>query len=69
LKARRSGRGITATRGRTSRTAAAGTSPTRADREQNQAIREWAKSKGLEVSERGRIPANITEQYQKEAGR
>lgn len=28
-------------------------------------IREWARSKGLEVSERGRIPAAITEQYEK----
>jgi hypothetical protein len=34
-----------------------------ADREQNQAIREWAKKKGLKVSERGRIPAEIAEQY------
>jgi len=34
-----------------------------ADREQNQAIREWAKKKGLKVSERGRIPADIVEQY------
>jgi len=34
-----------------------------ADREQNQAIREWAKKKGLKVSERGRIPATIVEQY------
>jgi len=34
-----------------------------ADREQNQAIREWAKAKGLNVSERGRIPAEIVEKY------
>ena len=27
------------------------------------AIREWAKSQGLEVSERGRIPRVIVEQY------
>lgn len=27
------------------------------------AIREWARSQGLEVSERGRIPNSITEQY------
>jgi hypothetical protein len=44
-------------RGRTSGGAAT------ADREQNQAIREWAKKKGLKVSERGRIPADIVEQY------
>ena len=34
-----------------------------ADREQNQAIREWAKKQGLKVSERGRIPAEIVEKY------
>lgn len=37
-----------------------------ADREQNQAIREWAKKKGLPVSERGRIPADIVERYHNE---
>jgi hypothetical protein len=36
------------------------------DREQNQAIREWAKKKGLNVSERGRIPAEIVERYHAE---
>jgi hypothetical protein len=63
--ARRVGRGqVVATgRGRIAATAA------RSDREQNQAIRDWAKAKGLDVSDRGRIPANIVEQYQKEAGR
>ncbi len=34
-----------------------------ADREQNQAIREWAKRKGFKVSDRGRIPAEIVESY------
>ena len=34
-----------------------------ADREQNQAIRAWARKKGLPVSDRGRIPAEIIEQY------
>jgi hypothetical protein len=33
------------------------------DREQSQAIREWAKKKGLKVSERGRIPTEVSEQY------
>lgn len=33
------------------------------DREQNQAIRAWAKKKGLKVSDRGRIPADIVEKY------
>jgi hypothetical protein len=43
--------------------------PARVDRAQNQAIREWAKSRGKEVSDRGRIPAHIVEQYHAEAGR
>lgn len=34
-----------------------------ADREQNQAIREWAKNRGHKVSPRGRIPAHIVEEY------
>jgi hypothetical protein len=38
-----------------------------ADREQNQAIREWAKKKGIHVSERGRIPEAVREQYNAEA--
>lgn len=33
------------------------------DREQAAAIRSWAKKKGLKVSDRGRIPATIVEQY------
>jgi Lsr2 len=33
------------------------------DRAQNQAIRDWAKRNGLQVSERGRIPAEIIEKY------
>lgn len=64
-KARRMGRGqvVATSRGRSQAPVA------RSDREQNQAIRDWAKSKGLDVSDRGRIPANIVEQYQAEAGR
>jgi hypothetical protein len=33
------------------------------DREQNQAIREWARKRGLKVSERGRIAADVLEAY------
>ncbi|WP_433072904.1 histone-like nucleoid-structuring protein Lsr2 [Dactylosporangium sp. CA-052675] len=40
----------------------------RAEREQNRAIREWAQSKGLEVSDRGRIRADIVERFHAEAG-
>ena len=37
--------------------------PSTADRERNQAIRDWAKQQGLAVSDRGRIPASIIAQY------
>lgn len=37
--------------------------PVTADREQNQAIREWAVRQGFTVSERGRIPAKVLEAY------
>jgi len=35
------------------------------DREQNQAIREWARKQGMNVSERGRIPSEVSEAYHK----
>ncbi|HEY2671973.1 MAG TPA: Lsr2 family protein [Rugosimonospora sp.] len=62
--ARRVGRGHVATTSRV-RTVA----PARSDRVQNQAIRDWARRKGMELSERGRIPRAIAEQYEAEAGR
>lgn len=34
-----------------------------ADREQNQAIRDWARSNGYQVSDRGRIPADVLEAF------
>ena len=34
-----------------------------AGREHSARIREWAKSRGLKVNERGRIPANILAEY------
>src|SRR3954454_14551854 len=37
--------------------------PARANRDQNQAIREWAGKNGYEVSERGRIPASVVEAF------
>lgn len=35
------------------------------DREQNQAIRAWARKNGFEVSDRGRIPSEVVEAYHK----
>jgi hypothetical protein len=43
--------------------------PAVAEREQNKAIRAWAMRKGLDVAPRGRIRAEIIEQYHREAGR
>ncbi|KAA2267078.1 Lsr2 family protein [Solihabitans fulvus] len=34
------------------------------DREQNQAIREWARSNGHEISDRGRIPQELVLRFQ-----
>ncbi|OXM44803.1 histone-like nucleoid-structuring protein Lsr2 [Amycolatopsis alba] len=35
------------------------------DREQNQAIRAWARKNGFSVSDRGRIPSEVVEAYHK----
>jgi hypothetical protein len=37
--------------------------PSRSNRDQNQAIREWAGKNGYAVSERGRIPSSIVEAF------
>jgi hypothetical protein len=54
--ARRAGRSSRAPR-RTSR-----------NRHHSAAIRDWAKARGLKVSERGRIPADVAAQYEKAHG-
>jgi hypothetical protein len=65
LSARRVGRGGVATTTRRTRVL----QPARSDRAQNQAIREWAKRKKIQLSDRGRIPASVVEQYEAQAGR
>jgi Lsr2 len=62
VHARRLGRG-----GLTGRPRGGG--PARTDREQNAAIREWAKREGIELADRGRIPGHIAQQYHERAGR
>jgi hypothetical protein len=63
LTARRVGRrGVTSSRARAA-------APGRSDRARNQAIREWAKRRGIALSGRGRIPRSIAEQFEAEAGR
>lgn len=37
---------------------------TTVDRAETQRIREWAREKGIEINERGRIPKHVVEQYQ-----
>lgn len=41
--------------------------PASADREQNQAIREWARKQGLKVSDRGRIPTEVLDAYHQQS--
>jgi hypothetical protein len=36
------------------------------DREQNQAIRDWARKRGMKVSDRGRLPADLLAAYHSE---
>lgn len=61
--ARRTGGRRTAGRGPVASVARRGRKKPTVDREQNQAIRDWARGQGLEVSARGRIPAHVTEAY------
>ena len=51
--------------GRRSSSSAAPAAPSRpaADRQHNQAVREWAVAQGMKISERGRIPSNVLEAY------
>lgn len=51
------------------RVTAAGRAPrtATADREQNQAIREWARKQGMKVSDRGRIPSDVIDAYNAKA--
>ena len=48
---------------KTSKAPAAAKPSASTDRAQNQAIRDWAKRHGLQVNERGRIPAEIVAKY------
>jgi hypothetical protein len=61
-KARRAGGRRRAAGG--ARRAAGGTRPS-VDREQNAAIREWARKQGMKISDRGRIPAEVLDAYHK----
>jgi hypothetical protein len=60
--ARKAGRSVGS-----SRSASRSRGSTAMDRDQAAAIRSWAKKQGLKVSDRGRIPASIIEQYNQSA--
>jgi hypothetical protein len=47
---------------------ARGAAKTGGDREQNQAIRAWARSTGHDISERGRIPQSLIVKFQEAHG-
>lgn len=40
------------------------TTRTALSRKRSSSIREWAKAQGMDVSDRGRIPANVVERYE-----
>lgn len=65
--ARKAGRTSSASSSRSSGSARRGGGSTAMDRDQAAAIRSWAKKQGLKVSDRGRIPATIIEQYNSSA--
>jgi hypothetical protein len=48
------------------RTSRAGGGSATVDREQNQAIRAWARKSGYQISDRGRIPAEVVEAFHKQ---
>lgn len=65
--ARRSGGRKRVAGGRPAGAAGKAPRPAAADREQNQAIREWARKQGMKVSDRGRIPAEVLDAYHNQA--
>lgn len=61
--ARRLGRDKTATKGTRQRSTPQSGPTARDERARTQAIRTWARAAGYEVSDRGRIPTNIVDAY------
>jgi Lsr2 len=61
---RAGGRRRTSGGGAARRGGGAGARPS-VDREQNAAIREWARKQGMKISDRGRIPAEVLAAYHK----
>jgi hypothetical protein len=55
-------------RGASAPKAKASSAPSGRDRDQTRAIRTWAKASGYDISDRGRIPANIIDEYNESGG-
>ena len=64
IDAARKAGGRSGGRSRSQRQAALTEKPARSSREETQAIREWARQNGHQVSDRGRIPKSVLEAYQ-----
>jgi hypothetical protein len=64
IDAARKAGGRSGGRGRSQRQSALTEKPARSSREETQAIREWARQNGHQVSDRGRIPKSVLEAYQ-----
>jgi Lsr2 len=56
----------TRSRGPARRRRSAAAAPAPVDREQNQAMREWARQRGMKVADRGRVPVEIRDAYHAE---
>lgn len=65
--ARKAGRATTASSSRSGGGTRRSGGSAAMDRDQASAIRSWAKKQGLKVSDRGRIPATIIEQFNQSA--
>jgi hypothetical protein len=63
------GRGAVVVGGRAARGRGGAGTGAGVDREQNKAIRAWAKKEGKDISDRGRIPQEIIDDYHAKAGR
>lgn len=61
--ARRQGRTPRGADNRASTRTGTRSSPAAVDREQSRAVRDWARQHGYTVSDRGRIPNDVTEAY------
>jgi hypothetical protein len=68
LEAGRRVKGTRSTRGAAAKAVAPGRKAATGASSNAKDVREWAKSEGIDVSDRGRVPADITRRYQEAHG-